>query len=525
MHRSAFACLAFITILTLAKSLPNGVHLPLHLGSRARWKRDGGSSEAGLGDASDVTYNVLVRVGQTLTPLILDTGSADLWLVSDGCRELCAHTDLPLYPQAALSPIGQSVHLLYGDSHTSTHAFGPIGTDTVGIAELSVPRQYLAAITDTNTSVLDTGSAGILGLGFAPISLIWRQLMADKGSSLPLALPGRVADAVDTAGLNLRTHTFPSFSSLARPSPYKKRQNPRYLMSWDTDSITTYGPLLTRLATLGVLSRPLVATTLQRDTVSLGDHAGTLSLGALPDGISEDDLTWVPVRGYRASQGGLPPSPQAPYEIYPLVWEVPLDDVFFDGIRLPRSSLSPPSISLSALVDTGNSLIRGPRDVLTHIAARLGDTFDCAIPHNLSFLIGGVLFPVDPRDFARPESLINDIVGLNFGPARAQRCTPALAVTDPPGDGGFLYSWSLGVPFLKSTLAAFYYGNSTHPTRDPPRVGFLSTVPSDAGESLADAVASAALHGGLFPEKSDLAIFDLATGIGPIATQGLLGVF
>lgn len=100
----------------------------------------------------------------------------------------------------------------------------------------------------------------------------------------------------------------------------------------------------------------------------------------------------------------------------------------------------------------GNSLIRGPQDVIANILARLGGhttVFDCSIAHNLSFQIGGVLFPVDPRDFAQPSPA---------GSSDQMSCTPALAATDPPGNGGFLYSWSLGDPFLKS-----YVGRSFVP--------------------------------------------------------------
>lgn len=71
-----------------------------------------------------------------------------------------------------MNQTGLSVQLLYGDSHTGTHAFGPIVSDRVGIAELSVEGQYLAAIIDTNTTILETGSAGILGLGFPAIRLV-----------------------------------------------------------------------------------------------------------------------------------------------------------------------------------------------------------------------------------------------------------------------------------------------------------------------------------------------------------------
>ncbi|THG96042.1 hypothetical protein EW026_g5721 [Hermanssonia centrifuga] len=250
----------------------------------------------------------------------------------------------------------------------------------------------------------------------------------------------------------------------------------------------------------------MFAITLQRDTVDIGGNVGSLSIGELPNGIQTDSLTWVPLRAYTPQEGGLPPAPEAPNEIYPLVWEIPIDDVYFDDVKLPRSSLSPPSISLSALIDTGNSLIRGPQDVIAQIHSSLGgEDFDCGMPHNLTFQIGGKLFPVDPRDFIH-QSFTDSV----------QQCTTALAVTDPPGDG-FLYSWSLGDPFLKSALAAFHYGNLTHPSQDPPRIGLLSTIPTDAAERLRQAVSAAAEEGsGNFPATSQPAPSGtfVATGAG-----------
>lgn len=48
------------------------------------------------------------------------------------------------------------------------------------------------------------------------------------------------------------------------------------------------------------------------------------------------------------------------------------------------------------------------------------------------------MFPVDPRDFL--TQAYQDSVDT---------CLPNLAVTDPPEEGSYLYSWSLGSPFLK----------------------------------------------------------------------------
>ncbi|KAI0643995.1 acid protease [Trametes meyenii] len=485
-----------------------GIHLPIRRGGQSKWKRSGKSSAVvGVGDNQDVTYSVLVKVGDTLTPLILDTGSSDLWLMSDGYKGLRSGANVPLYSEAALTHAGQDVQLLYGDSRTGTRATGPIGTDTVSIAGLSVPDQYFAAIVDTNTTVLDTGSAGILGLGFPPISLIWRQLSASQLSQPMLSTPKRA----DRVANNLS----PSSPSSGSNSTHLKRQTNAMAPTSVVDTFASLGPLLTRLVTWKVLQRPLVVTTLQRDTISLSGNDGTLSLGTLPYGLTDDQLTWVPVRSYSVAEGGLPAPPDAPNEVsvYPFVWEIPIGDVYLDGDKLPRSALSSPSISLSALVDTGNSLIRGPQDVMSWVYSRLGldasGTFDCSIPHNLTFQIGGGLFPVDPRDFAHPTSITPGTVY----PSEVARCTPALAVTDPPGNGGFLYSWSLGDPFLKSNMVAFYYGNMTRPSQDPARVGFMSMVPSDAGNVLEKAVDAAIHNGGIFLSTSESAPY-AATAVG-----------
>lgn len=48
-------------------------------------------------------------------------------------------------------------------------------------------------------------------------------------------------------------------------------------------------------------------------------------------------------------------------------------------------------------------------------------------------------------------------------------------------------------------LVAFHYGNLTNPSQDPPRIGLLSTVPSNDQELLKQAVDAAAHDGGNFP--------------------------
>ncbi len=56
---------------------------------------------------------------------------------------------------------------------------------------------------------------------------------------------------------------------------------------------------------------------------------------------------------------------------------------------------------------------------------------------------------------------------------------------------------------MDSNLVAFYYGNLTHPSVDPPRIGFLSMVPDDANVILQTDITQAKANGGNFESMSE----------------------
>lgn len=80
-------------------------------------------------------------------------------------------------------------------------------------------------------------------------------------------------------------------------------------------SYKTYGPFLPRLVAESGLSLPMFSVTLQRGTVDVGGAVGQLSIGELPSGVTPDKLTWVPLRLYTTSEGGLPAPPNSPEEV------------------------------------------------------------------------------------------------------------------------------------------------------------------------------------------------------------------
>ncbi|KAL9711394.1 hypothetical protein Ac2012v2_005940 [Leucoagaricus gongylophorus] len=448
--------------------LPRSNDLPINrtLVRRSNIRRRGTlSGETGLGDNADLLYTVPIELGNTVTAVNLDTGSSDLWAVSDACREgTCRDSRVTRYPTTGGKSTGIDVVMSYGDSSTGSSATGTIGLDTAAIAGVTMRDQAFSVVNDTDNPVVQYDAAGIFGLGFPAGSKVQESLLTAQSGPINT-----------TDDFLLATYT--------------------------------YGPLISRIMMTGALESPMFTITLSRDTIDISGH-GQLTLGKLPDGVDNSSLTWVPVRLYSSDEGGLRSPTFAPNEVYPLRWEVDIDGVIIDGQHLGASTIPAhtgvDSNRTSALIDTGNSIIRGPEDVVNKILGIVSPSYEpnnqdsepifpCINPHTLVFQIGGkAMFPIDPRDF----------IG-QFKSNDAKTCVADNIVpTDPPRFGS-LFRWSLGDPFFRSNLVAFHYGNITHPSTDPPRIGILSLVPSNADELYVTAVNDALNNGGNFEKTID----------------------
>lgn len=99
--------------------------------------------------------------------LATDTGSSDLWVVSDACQTgTCRNSKVPRYPSSSVRPAGADVQMFYGDSTTGTFAAGTIGRDTATIAGVAMEDQAFGVINSTTNAIVQFNTAGIFGLGF-----------------------------------------------------------------------------------------------------------------------------------------------------------------------------------------------------------------------------------------------------------------------------------------------------------------------------------------------------------------------
>lgn len=102
-----------------------------------------------------VSYNV-----------ILDTGSADLWVASSSCQAGCGGVaTFNAGASSTFSDTNTSFRITYGSGDAS----GTLGSDTVQMAGFSVSNQIFA-LCDVFDNVVDDPVSGILGLAFQTIS-------------------------------------------------------------------------------------------------------------------------------------------------------------------------------------------------------------------------------------------------------------------------------------------------------------------------------------------------------------------
>ncbi|KAJ7043567.1 aspartic peptidase A1 [Mycena alexandri] len=118
---------------------------------------------------SDSSYFGSLAIGTPAVSfdVILDTGSADLWVAGSNCNEGCS--SVPTFdPSASSSLTNQSTpfDITYG----SGEALGTLMSDTVQMAGFSVANQVFAVCDEVSSGLLTNPVSGLLGLAWQAIA-------------------------------------------------------------------------------------------------------------------------------------------------------------------------------------------------------------------------------------------------------------------------------------------------------------------------------------------------------------------
>jgi len=160
---------------------------------------------------------------------------------------------------------------------------------------------------------------------------------------------------------------------------------------------------------------------------------GELTLGGVDSAHYTGDIAWVNLLS-------------ATY------WEIKMDDVQVKG-----DSYAGSTTGVKAIVDTGTSIMTGPKDQVQAIADAIGAhafiegeyLFSCDVKSNLDFVIDGKTYTLTPEDYLIPDGDV-----CLFG-------MMALDIAEPTGP-----LWILGDVFIRKFYSVFDVANK--------RVGFAT---------------------------------------------------
>merc|ERR1711907_494997 len=263
-----------------------------------------------------------------------------------------------------------------------------------------------------SSTYIKNGSAFNIRYGSGPVSGIWSEDTVTLGQDLKV--PKQLFAEVENAkGLGL-AYGIGKFDGILG-------------LGWDRISVDGVPTVFGDLVKEGTLAAPEFA-------FYLGDQKpGTLVLGGTDKSHYTGDFTYVPLKS----------------EDY---WRVALDDVKINGKSY--------STTKSAIVDSGTSLLAGPKDDVAAIAKKIGATsvlnkeytIDCSKGGpDISFTLGGKDYTLAKKDYI-----------IQSG----STCLFAMMGIDVPAPNGPL--WILGDVFMRKYYTVFDWGNK--------RLGFATAA-------------------------------------------------
>ena len=130
-----------------------------------------GQSEPLTDEANDEYWAGSITIGSNKQSFLIDfdTGSSDLWVPSINCTSSVCNGKHKYNATASTTSVHKSgkFSILYGDGSSVS---GPVYTDTVSVAGVTVNNQYFSPVTTLSASFGDEVDDGILGMAYPVLS-------------------------------------------------------------------------------------------------------------------------------------------------------------------------------------------------------------------------------------------------------------------------------------------------------------------------------------------------------------------
>ncbi|KAJ3557273.1 hypothetical protein NM688_g1558 [Phlebia brevispora] len=143
-------------------------------------------------EQDDVEWDGNLSIGTPpqMFSVVFDTGSSDLWVPSSDCKSSACSSKHKYRAASKTSRLEPGTfEIVYDDNSTSS---GPIYTDTVSVAGLTVTGQYLSAATTLSSDFGEHPADGIFGMAWPALSEI--------GQAGPLFFNTAMSQGITSAG-------------------------------------------------------------------------------------------------------------------------------------------------------------------------------------------------------------------------------------------------------------------------------------------------------------------------------------
>ncbi|KAK7060829.1 hypothetical protein VNI00_000562 [Paramarasmius palmivorus] len=140
-------------------------------GNVARAQKRSTGTNLLVNQGADSSYYGSIAIGTPAVSydVILDTGSADLWLAAEDSCDSSSCDHIPTF-QASDSSGFKNLSKPFSITYGSGFASGSLGSDTVQMAGFSVSNQIFAVCDEISQDLLTTPVSGLMGLAFQTIA-------------------------------------------------------------------------------------------------------------------------------------------------------------------------------------------------------------------------------------------------------------------------------------------------------------------------------------------------------------------